>query len=47
LFNEAVGEFNAYIREIPVNMVASFGNFEKKEYFKADDTTKEKFKLGL
>jgi len=34
-FNEAVMDFNAYIKRIPNNIIASFGNFKEKEYFKA------------
>jgi len=47
MFNDAVGKFNSYIREVPVNVVASFGGFSKKEYFMADKTPKKKFKLGM
>ncbi len=34
-FNEAVMDFNAYIKRIPNNLIAGFGNFKEKEYFKA------------
>lgn len=35
-FNTAVKEYNAYIRKIPQNIIASFAGFEKKGYFEAD-----------
>lgn len=34
-FNQAVMDFNAYIKRIPNNLIASIGNFKEKEYFKA------------
>lgn len=34
-FNEAVMDFNSYIKRIPNSLIASFGNFKEKEYFKA------------
>ena len=47
LFNEAVGEFNGYIRQIPVRFVAGICGFSKQEYFKADDTSKKKFNMEI
>lgn len=35
-FNEKAGEFNASIRRIPGNLVASWGGFKRKAYFQAD-----------
>ena len=34
-FNDAVQEYNAYIRRFPNNMTASMFGFEKKGYFTA------------
>ena len=36
-FNEKVGEFNASIRRMPGSLVAGFGDFQRKAYFKADE----------
>jgi LemA protein len=47
IYNEAVGDFNAYIRKIPANLLVSFGGFEKKEYFKSDKRAKEKIDLEI
>jgi len=47
MYNEAVGDFNAYIRKIPANLLVSFGGFEKKEYFEADKSAKEKIDLDI
>ncbi|MDH3660184.1 MAG: LemA family protein [Alphaproteobacteria bacterium] len=35
-FNEAVGTFNASIRNVPASIVASIGGFRRKAYFQAD-----------
>lgn len=35
-FNQAVKEYNAYIRKFPNNMTASMFDFEKKGYFEAE-----------
>ena len=35
-FNEAVQEYNAYIRRVPQTMVASIFGFKEKAYFQAD-----------
>ncbi len=42
-FNEAVGEYNAYLRHIPANIIASIGRFRPKAYFKADETAHKPF----
>lgn len=34
-FNQAVMDFNSYIKRIPNSIIASLGNFKEKEYFKA------------
>jgi len=47
IYNEAVGEFNAFIRKIPANMLATLGGFSKKEYFKAESDAKKTLDLGL
>lgn len=36
-FNEAVQDYNTYIRKFPQNMVAGMFSFEKKGYFEAKD----------
>jgi len=47
IYNEAVGDYNAYIRKIPANIVASFGGFSKKEYFEAQKSAKVKLDLDI
>lgn len=37
VFNESVGDYNAAIRKMPGAMVASFGDFKRKAYFKSDE----------
>ncbi len=34
-FNDVVQEYNAHIRQVPTNMIASFGGFQQKQYFQA------------
>ncbi len=34
-FNEVVQEYNAHIRQVPTNIIASFGGFMQKQYFQA------------
>jgi len=46
-FNEAVGDYNAYLRHIPANIVAVLGGFKPKAYFKADEAAHQKLKLEL
>jgi len=46
-FNDAVGSYNAYLRHIPANIVASVGGFKPKAYFKADAQAHQKLKLEL
>lgn len=36
-FNEAAEVYNSYIQKVPNNMIANFGNFERKGYFKASE----------
>jgi len=36
-FNQAVQDYNAYIRKFPNNMTAGMFGFDKKAYFKADE----------
>lgn len=40
-FNEKVAAFNASIRRMPGSLVAGFGNFQRKAYFKADEGTEK------
>lgn len=37
-FNEAVQQYNSFIRKFPQNIVANMNGFEKKSYFAADST---------
>jgi LemA protein len=46
-FNEAVGEFNRYMRTFPAKIVAGFGGFRRKAYFKADTQAHQKLELDL
>lgn len=46
-FNETVGDYNAYLRHIPANMMAALGGFKPKAYFKADNDAHQKFKLEI
>ncbi len=46
-FNEAVGDYNACLRHIPVNIVASLGGFKPKAYFKANDKAHRELKLEI
>ncbi|WP_457608695.1 LemA family protein [Nitratifractor sp.] len=46
-FNEAVGDFNAYLRHIPANIVAKFGGFHPKAYFKAEKKAHQILKVDL
>ncbi len=34
-FNELVNAYNAHIRTVPTNIIASFGGFQQKQYFQA------------
>jgi LemA protein len=36
-FNEAVQQYNTYLRKFPNNLIASMFGFEKKAYFKAQE----------
>jgi LemA protein len=40
-FNEAVQDYNTYIRKFPNNFTASMFDFEKKAYFEADGTAQK------
>jgi LemA protein len=46
-FNEAVGEFNRYMRTVPANLIASTVGFKRKAYFKADDKAHRPLNLEL
>ena len=46
-FNTAVGDYNAYRKTMPANMVASLGGFMQKAYFKADDQAHKKFEVEM
>ncbi len=40
-FNEAIKQFNQTIRLFPKSIVASFAGFEKKDYFKIDESARK------
>ena len=40
-FNDAVGDYNSYIRKFPRNLYAGSFDFEKKGYFEADKGTEK------
>lgn len=40
-YNEAVGVYNATIRKFPASVIASTFRFNPKEYYKADEASKE------
>ena len=40
-YNDAVNEFNTMIKKFPKSILANIFGFDKKEYFEADDTSKE------
>ena len=46
-FNDSVGSFNATMRTLPTNIIASIGDFQRKGYFKAQSEAHEKLDLGL
>lgn len=46
-FNSTVGNFNAYMRTIPANIIASIGGFQRKAYFKAEQAAHKKLDLEL
>ncbi len=46
-FNDAVGEFNRYMRTIPANIVASVAGFQRKAYFKAKPKAHKNLKLEI
>lgn len=47
LYNEAVSEYNAYIRQFPANIIAKMTGFQQKEYFHADKKAHQTFKVAL
>lgn len=46
-FNAAVGDYNAYRKTIPANIVATIGGFSQKAYFKADTQAHQKFEIEM
>ncbi len=46
-FNEAVGAYNACLRHMPTNIVASLVGFRPKAYFQADDRGHSRLKLEI
>jgi LemA protein len=47
MFNDAVGEYNGAIRKMPQRLIASVGGFEKRAYFKAEESAHKKLEIGL
>ena len=39
-YNDAVSEFNAYIRKVPQNLTSGVMGFDEKAYFKAQEGAK-------
>jgi LemA protein len=39
-FNDAVGDYNATLRMLPWNVVASLGNFQRKAYFRSEEESR-------
>ncbi|ADV46920.1 LemA family protein [Nitratifractor salsuginis] len=46
-FNEAVGDFNRYMRTFPASIVAGFAHFRRKAYFKAAPGSEKPLELNL
>jgi len=46
-FNEDVGDFNAYKRSLPANIVSSVAGFNRKAYFEADESAKKKYEIDI
>ncbi len=46
-FNEAVADYNAYLRTLPANIVAAIAHFAPKAYFKAQKAAHQKLELDL
>ena len=40
-FNEVTQSYNTYIRKFPTNIIAAIFGFDKKAYFKADESARE------
>lgn len=40
-YNEAVQSYNTYIKSFPNNLIAGMFNFEKRDYFEADEGAQE------
>jgi len=46
-FNSSVKDYNAYIRKMPANILASIGGFSRKAYFKADEESFDKMDIKI
>ena len=46
-YNDAVKDYNSYIKRIPNSIIAGMFNFEKKDYFKADEGANEVPKVNF
>ena len=44
MFNEAVGDYNSYLKSIPANLVGKIASFKPKTYFKAEKQPEKIFK---
>ncbi len=47
MFNDAVGNYNSYIRTMPAKLITKMGNFKPKAYFKAEKQAHKKFNIGM
>jgi len=47
MFNDAVSEYNGYIRRMPAKWVANMADFKPKDYFKAEKQAHKKFDIGM
>ncbi len=47
MFNDAVSEYNGYIRRMPAKWVANMADFKPKGYFKAEEQAHKKFDIGM
>jgi len=47
MFNDVAGEYNSAIRKMPQRIIASWGGFKERAYFKAEEKAHEKLELGL
>jgi len=46
-FNDAVRDYNATMRQLPWNLVAGLGSFQRKAYFRSDEEARDAPELGF